>query len=279
MASVSKHIKGIGIELEGMYLAVPEAQGYKATQGEYGGIQHDGSVKFNMDKFPLFYDELLKKSGLTGSVSNYISVGEVVSPVFYSVENSLKFLRDCYPIKSNPTCGYHIHLSTVHDGIYSLLMHNEFYEAFKKSLINLITEYKFNKPTHDRVFNSTEWAQKYCRDLFQPLKQAYVTQKVYANASPDRYTALNFCYGLHKTFECRIFTTYMPLKFANKALTWYVNFVDNYIEQNYENFANTSLVTENIDVETDNSFNDEYGVMLIKDEIPNKEEEEFILSF
>jgi len=279
MASVSKYIKGIGIELEGLYLSIPEAQGYKVTQGEYGGVQHDGSVKFDMDKFPSFYDDLLKKSQLSGSVQDYIQVGEVVSPVFYSIEDSVKFLKDCYPVKSNPTCGYHIHISTVHDGIYSLLMHSEFYEAYKASLINLITEHKFNKPMHDRVLNSTEWARKYCRDIFQPLKQAYVTQKVYANASPDRYTALNFCYGLHKTFECRVFTTHMPLKFAIKALVWYIDFVDNYISENYEKFANTNLVTEKIDIETDDLFEDEYGVTLTKNEVPNKMDEEFVLSF
>jgi len=38
-------------------------------------------------------------------------------------------------------------------------------------------------------------------------------------------------------------------------------------------------VTEKINIETDDLFEDEYGVTLTKNEVPNKMDEEFVLSF
>ena len=245
---INKFLNLAACEIEGTFLNLKGCRGPAAINDV--SITYDGSVRVN-EKYPKRFWDLCKEMGNGHSPKQLAHVGEVVSPPFDNLDNAKQWMLKYYPDATNSSCGLHFHVSLNNPGYYSCLMEKEFYLYMKESLGKFADEQKLNKIFRERFEGKTEWAKKYCRDEFIPLKQAFVSQKNYNDAGRNRYTLLNFCYGLHETVEIRVFTAHMPVKRAVKCLEWYVNVITEYLEQNYEKFCNTELTTESVDIECD----------------------------
>ncbi len=252
---ISKFVDKVAFEAEGGYYNIPGCRGHKVHAGGHR-IEHDGSVRFD-ERHPKRIWNLLKKAVAEKKVSggnnprSYFMPGEYVSEPFSSVEKASQKLVECWPDRTNATCGLHFHLSVRNPSFYSRLMEPDFYKYLKDSLAAFAEAEELNRIFMERFYNKSDWAKRYCRDEFIPLRQAYTKRKEYNDPNRSRYTMLNFCHGLHETMEIRVFTTHMPLKRAVNCLLWYVHTVDTFLHENYESYCNTKLVEEQIDVEAE----------------------------
>lgn len=250
---ISKYINLIAVEIEGVWYNLDGCRGPKVLN-EIGQPVHDGSVKFpkvHKNKFLKIYEENRKKNAHVGypPITSLMHKGEVVSSPFGSMLELSKWMSNYWPDLTNNTCGLHFHVSLNTHGYYSCLMDEKFYPFFKNKLADFAAQEKLNKVFQDRFYNKTEWAKKYCNDTFHPEKQAYVNHKIYHDKCPDRYTILNYCFGLHSTLEIRVFSAHMSPKMAIKSAHWWVNCVNEYLENNYEEFSKYAISTDEISIE------------------------------
>jgi len=250
--SIGQFIDKVGIEIEGLWFEADGFQGKKVCANH--PIEHDGSLKFG-DNYKNRILEQIKSLHAAGKLpssnpKHFVRIGEVISKPINSMESALQFIHDNWPDQSNRTCGLHFHISTKNPGHYSALMDDEFGVYFREQIREFSKE--ANSVLKGRILGTNEHALKYCRDEFRPAKQAYVTKKVYRNHDPEagRYTILNYCYGLHKTMECRVFTTHMSANRGARCLEWFVSTIENFLANNYERLSN-SEVQQSFEVEVE----------------------------
>lgn len=262
---IGKYIMYAGVEIEGGYYVFNGSRGYTAINTEK--FEYDGSLKINGEKsnhdgvvstnfahpkkIQEQFQEYCSKNSLPYS-SNYLlshfRMGELVSNKLSSTSAVKDFIKKCWPDFTNETMSLHFHISFLKSSYYSCLMEPEFGKYFKKELAKFAEEGKINKTLHGRIFNNTEHAQYYCKDNFIPLKQVFVKKKIWHDQSPDRYTILNYCHGLHKTLECRVFTSHTNAQMGVKCWNWFKKTVEDYLANNYQNYINNLSV---VDLEED----------------------------
>jgi hypothetical protein len=267
--SVGNFVDKVGVEIEGFYYTFPGFNGHNVIN-KYS-LVYDGSIKIDGKKashdcsFPSGinhpnsvlekFAEFQKQSGSTHPIQSYFRVGEVVSEPLNSNAAVIQFLRECWPDKSNKTSALHFHLSFKKIGYYSCLMEEKFGIEFRERLQKFAVENNLNKIIQSRIFNKCEHSQYYCRDRFIPLNQVFVKQKVWHDNSPDRYTILNFCFGLHKTMECRVFSSHTNIKAGLACWKWLFNTVEDYLKNNYEEFISSNEQESQFNLEVEDSFN------------------------
>ena len=188
-----KFINLIGIELEGGWIKPP------------AGLQDDGSIDLAdywtpscgcgdfrcqcHDKHECDIDHLNEKPRLVE--------GEMVSPPLKLLDVA-DWITTYYPNYFNKSCGFHIHISFFRNSDYSRLMNWNFYKHFRYWMRKWGEDMKF--PPEHEFWCRFEGDNRHCRDTFRPEEQVFLTRK-----RPVRYSHLNFCWGLHKTLECRLF--------------------------------------------------------------------------
>jgi hypothetical protein len=255
--SIGKYIDKAGVEIEGFYYTFPGFNGENVVN-KYN-IVYDGSIKINGKKanHDCFFEfdtnhpsSVLKKFAewnsphKKDSLRYYFRVGEVVSPPLPSNAEVLKFISECWPDKSNKTSALHFHLSFKEVGHYSCLMEEDFGVYFREQLHKFAVENNLNQVMQSRIFNKCDHSRYYCKDNFIPLNQVFVKQKIWHENSPHRYTILNFCFGLHKTMECRVFSSHTKLKTGIDCWKWLSTTVENYLEDNYSKFLENAKHVE-----------------------------------
>lgn len=267
--SIGKYIDKAGVEIEGFYYTFPGYNGFNVIN-KYGLI-YDGSVKINgkkanhdcsfdfevnhpksvLEKFENWKQS--EKVNPSASIKQFFRVGEVVSKPLANYKDVVRFLNDCWPDKSNKTSALHFHLSFLDSSYYSCLMEQSFGIYFRECLQKFAVENNLNQVMQSRIFNKCEHSQYYCKDNFIPLNQVYVKQKIWHDNSPNRYTILNFCYGLHKTMECRVFSSHTKLKIGIDCWKWLAKTVEDYLDNNYQKFLESSYSQESV-IEVDDKI-------------------------
>lgn len=155
--------------------------------------------------------------------SDYI--GEVRSPAFEEKEDLFKFMEENWPTEVTQRCGYHIHFSLKNLLFYSQLMSEQFYlNYFLKEIKRWGEEYPC---TNKNFWNRLEDGNIFCRKKFTPDVQVQLTIK-----NDVRYTHLNFCYGLHKTIECRLFPMFLEYQTGRSAVEVLLNCIEKYLNEN-----------------------------------------------
>lgn len=189
-----RYIDKIGFEVEGGWHQSPNFR-----------IHHDGSV----------------------NVAAY-TVGEYASKALDTVAEVAKDIVRCYPDEKNSSCGFHVHVSLKSLSDYSRLMssgfHNMFYEKLKE----------FSKTLND---NDKELlrprmggSNRYCMNMQNSAAEIMQRQSEQVDKESVRYYALNFCYSLHGTLECRVFPMFSKPMVAIAAMKMFIGCINDYLD-------------------------------------------------
>lgn len=178
----------VGVELEGGWDKLPPET----------KLTHDGSVVFRGDK-PIKH------------------VGELPSPPI-EVEKIEPWMKTFYPQFVNDTCGLHVHMSFKKALTYQQLMD----PSFQATIFEFIARWAKgeNVPSTHPIWKRLNGSSQYCTNQFHADAQARATSKRVQDASgtASRYTAINYCYKLHNTLECRLLPMFDDWQQAYRAV-------------------------------------------------------------
>lgn len=170
----------IGVELEGGWAIRPPSG---------AEIIRDGSVKIS--------DDAVRALKIK-------SIGEIVSPPMKR-ELVEQWVKEHYPQIANETCGLHVHMSFKYPLHYMQLMTPKFTDAMVRALATWSIAKGLPKehPLCKRILNPNH---QHCAQLYLGDNQVYSDHKDYhSRGKPhSRYTAINYCFKMHKTVECRL---------------------------------------------------------------------------
>jgi hypothetical protein len=188
-----KFINLVGVELEGGWNHAPER------------MIRDGSVNFPRSL-------------------NVQYPGEIPSPPYPFTDTLKKWIKENYPDHVNETCGFHIHVSFTRLFYYQVLMSKKFFDYFLKEAG---VWGKKACPGYDNFWRRLNGRVHYCAPSYQPDAQAAARDK-----GDARYSALNYCFGLHKTIESRLMPMFNTPDEAWEAVKFTVNTMRRYLAQN-----------------------------------------------
>jgi hypothetical protein len=182
LGNVKNRIQKAGVEVEGGWIGVPAGE----------RMVVDASVFRPATKEDELIAEKLKLS----------TIGELTSPALCPA--SVKgWLKRCYPDMSNQTCGLHVHMSFKNLRDYVRLMVPEYQLTIVAYLKKWANEEGLadNNPIWDRLSGKSE----YCSLNFFPTQQIRDRRKDYDHfREGNRYTAIAYRWGTHRTVECRV---------------------------------------------------------------------------
>ena len=150
--------------------------------------------------------------------------GELVSIPFASLEEVIHFLDKNWVAETGQRCGYHIHISLRKYAYYCALMSQSFLQFFLSSMEEWGQK---NNCKDDRFWERLSDRNKFCRLRWIPDTQVNITKKTVSDER--RYCVLNFCWGLHKTLENRLFPTFFDVEMAKSATIAFLNCVEDYL--------------------------------------------------
>jgi hypothetical protein len=215
----SNHIAKVGFEVEGGWDGKSKVSPFSDVS-----LIHEGSINGQT---------------LAGAPKiRAIHIGEVVSlPMSYANDPWALWLYEHWPNaaprnRTNRTCGFHIHLSTLNLKDYTLLSSKHFLYSLRDKLKEIGTAAKLN-PSH--VFwERMEGFNSFCPLDFDPAEQMRVTRK----GGRNRYGWLNFAWSMHTTVEFRALPTFRDPQIALRFTAEYFDFVNSWLDAN----QNTQLV-------------------------------------
>lgn len=215
-APTTRHWLKAGIELEGAWNDLRQSS-LVALVGDRGQVKGDGSV-----------------TARPSSPTGVGFAGEVASNPYRTISGLAKMVERCYPHVVNSSCGMHVHTSwEVKD--YLRLARPDF-------LLFFAQKWRAYLRTADLTANEKVWlsnrlrgSNSYCRvNEAQDAELGIMDQG-------DRYRQLNFCWGRHKTLECRLLPMMESKEHAMHAVE--------YLLALYEEYLSTSAQLEDQDVE------------------------------
>jgi hypothetical protein len=228
LRGVVSRVHRIGIELEGGWDRYPE--GYE--------IEHDGSVKFD-PPFTVHYGDdgsvvyrstednsIIEKSVVQRFIVPAIK-GEIVSHPMKPDEFE-EWLREYYPPHINDTCGLHIHMSFSHKLHYQRLMTPDYTEHLLRELRKFAINFPKDHTIWKRLNNKDH---DHCAHIYRGEGQVGMKRKDYHSRGTDhsRYTAVNYCYGLHKTLECRLLPMFTTPDEAISAINFVIDTTNRFL--------------------------------------------------
>lgn len=207
-----------GVELEGGWTSLPPG----------ANIVHDGSVQVpqpastngaslsyarerqrNVDAFNAgnisrtIYTARAREIDVRERVANvYWQTGELPSEPRPTHEIAT-WMRAYYPQHVNDTCGLHVHMSFKSVLHYQRLMT----PAFMWSIVNYVRKWAETEglPKTHPIWPRLEGKSRYCKLQFHADLQSQQRAKDHDQQRPgNRYTAINYCFSVHQTIECRL---------------------------------------------------------------------------
>lgn len=151
-------------------------------------------------------------------------VGELVSHPIASKEEMLNWLQENWPDETCHKCAMHVHFSLNHINYYSACMSNRFYEHFLNEMDKWGKDYNCR---NELFWQRLKGENRYCRKRFNPDIQVKYTEK--GHNRQDRRDHWNFCYGLHKTMECRLLPMFKSIETAKSAIFALINCIEGYL--------------------------------------------------
>ena len=154
--------------------------------------------------------------------------GELVSPPLSKIEDIYKLIDENWPDYLHSQCGFHIHISLNSVGLYCHCMSRKFYDNFLSAACSWGEKFC----PKDRLFwDRLNDKNRYCRKRFIPDAQVVCKSKDDARDRQVRATHFNYCFGQHKTIECRLFPMWQNKDIAKEAVVFLINFFENYLSE------------------------------------------------
>lgn len=200
-----KFINLVGVELEGGWDHAPER------------MIRDGSVNFPR-------------------ALNVQYPGEIPSPPFPFTDALKKWIKENYPPHVNETCGFHIHVSFTRLFYYQVLMSKKFFDFFLKEAKKWGED---QGVTNEAFWNRLNGRVHFCAPAYHPDEQAAARGK-----GPARYSALNYCFSLHKTIESRLMPMFETPDEAWEAVKFTVNTMRRYLAKQVRIERNAAIEEE-----------------------------------
>lgn len=179
---LKNRVELIGVELEGAWKKLPTG---------IAALERDGSV------FPDMARDLARE---------YPYKGEIVSDAI-AVAGVSYWMKRHYPDLVNHTCGLHVHMTFTDGNVehYGRLMEVE----FQNTMLHYLGVWakKEGLPNDHPIWKRLAGESEFCTKKFWPDKQVVAKTKNYGHdRDGHRYTAVNYCFGLHDrgTLEVRV---------------------------------------------------------------------------
>lgn len=222
-----KYIDKVGLELEGLWFKRQEKELVRDASLEWGQFTKG--------------QQLSREGKLNTDYINY-HMGEKTSKPLDDWDRVAKYLTENWPDETSKKSAFHIHVSLKDINLYSALMPREFYDFF---LIEMEKWGKNYPCTNQMFWDRLEDKNKYARRQFRPERQ--ITQKTKEHNDENRYTHLNYCYGVFQTVECRLFPTFMDYRTAISATKALIDCIDAYLDKNPTgNIAKAETIIDDI---------------------------------
>ena len=183
---VQKHINAVGIEFEGGWAKWIHPDGKAAKYGELGiitkrkrcpkSLKDDGSVNIGAP-------EAAWK-------------GEIASKPL-QIRNIRAWITRNRPEVVHKSCGTHVHISVKNASEYTKLTDKSFETEYLSKMAKWGS--KNNVPKESEFWIRLQGKNSYCKKEHTPETQIHAR-----NRGGDRYTQINYCYGLWKTVEFRM---------------------------------------------------------------------------
>lgn len=157
----------------------------------------------------------------------FAAIGEFVSKPYDSKEEVFKAIKENYPDGAMYKCGFHVHVSLHNASLYSSLMSRKFYDFFLRRMKEWARAYNC---TNELFWQRLNGENRYCRRRFNPDAQARYEEKGHNRL--DRRDHFNYCYGLRKTVECRMFPVFVRAETAISVVDAYINCIEEYLDTN-----------------------------------------------
>lgn len=187
------------------------------------GLEIEGGWNYNRE-------DLIPEGSLYAEhFNNSACFGELITkePID-NLEGVLAFLDKNWPTETQVKCGYHIHFSLKDINLYSACMTKGFMDGFVECMRKWAQDFPCRNPHFLRRLSGEN---NFCRHTFIPEKQVGITKKVHNNDT--RYTLFNYCYGMFKTIECRLFPTFGEVRAAKAATVALIQYVEEFLEKNH----------------------------------------------
>ena len=210
-----------------------------------------------VDNYEEDYDE---RDNIDDRNDNTYIIGEVRPNNPTNFTECLKFILKYYPDEVNSNCGGHFHISFLSMKYYVRICTKEFYEAFCEFLYQWGKKYNIHpeSPFWDRISGKNDM----CMKGFKADKQIRYPE----HYNPDRYHALNYCYGYKTTLEVRVFPMFKKKELYINAVKDTVHFIQEYLDNYEEAYPDTdSDDTQQIEmryIPTNTKINEEIEVIV-----------------
>lgn len=161
--------------------------------------------------------------------AEFLHYGEIASdPMPPDRKIYEKWLVDHYPQTHNDRCGFHVHASVKNARVYGQLATRKFFDFWREETNRWAKEIMAFKGDH-LIWHRLQGRNRYCAMVFSAVNQ--MRKKTKPPNDPERRTALNFAWGLHKTIENRVYPMFMKPSEAADAVEAYVGIINRYLDQ------------------------------------------------
>ena len=128
-------------------------------------------------------------------------------------------------LRTNGTCGMHIHVGGMSIQEYGVLMNRDFHEFLKIRLIEWGKEEGIREGSS--FWRRLEGNNSFCKDEFRPEEQ-----KLDRSKGSQRYCFVNYCWKLHKTMEVRVLPCFQRPELRVKGFKAVMSIIHDYLENN-----------------------------------------------
>lgn len=190
----------------------------------------DTSIKWDGD-----FDEVSSLVFLNPEILYWTKLDE--NGGFKNLEDFLHFFYDDVKIKTNESCGFHIHTRFTDNFVYSLFAYKKYYDMY-------IAEYIKNFENKGKYLERFE--NRFCRNIYDdetPKLIDWVVNHIfeknwYAKKTKirlnrfSRYCVMNYLSLLedHRTLEWRLMPNMESAEEAIDAIKWHINTINNIVE-------------------------------------------------
>lgn len=196
------------------------------------GVELEGGWQGKIRKKSPFPDITIHADASIHEFPGIMHFGEIASPPMRPIQAEIEeWITTHYPAAHDHRCGFHVHVSVTNARIYGKLATRPFFEYWRERTKEWAKKHcaKAADGKEHPIWHRLRGENKYCRMEFSAINQ--MRKKTKPPNDPERRTALNFCWGLHRTIENRVYPMFDTPKLATKAVFEFTDCINTYLDQ------------------------------------------------